>query len=183
MDVTLAGLRWFVVGAGPLVLVSYVVGIMRADDPEALWGGVDGTLRKITIPFMFVAAAGFLIAAYFLLFKWSPDTLAELHWPWAEADGRGMNRVLWAYAIYLIPSMLWLESTLLHLRFGTGATQALVIVVLTLVTVGLVMLGALAVGAMQDGVSGAGWVLAAVVMMAIQSTLNDNIIWVWKFPW
>jgi hypothetical protein len=173
----------FVAIAGPLVLVSYVIGIMRADDPEALWGGVDGALRSIIIPFMFVAAASFLLAAYLLLFKWTDETVANLHWPWSKSDGKGVSRVFVAYAVYLIPSALWLESTLLHLQVGNGSTQTAVIVVLSLVTVGLVLLGLLAYGAIQDRVQGAGWLMVAVVGMAIQSTLNDNIVWVWKFPW
>ncbi len=176
-------LRWFVAILGPLVLVSYVVGILRADDPQALWGGVSAAEQKLIVPFMFVAAAGFLGAAYILFFKWTPDQLAGLHWPGQEADGNGMQRLLWAYALYLIPSALWLESTLLHLNVGATWTQALVILVLSLVSVGLFALGALAIGAMQDGYPAAGWLLAGVIGMVIQSTINDNIIWVIKFPW
>ncbi len=183
MEVSLTGLRAFVFVMGPLVLVSYVVGIMRAESPEALWGGIKGAARTATIPFMFVAAAGFLATAYVLLFKLTGAQLEGMHWPWAEADGQGTNRLLLAYAVYLIPSALWLEATLLHLQHGSPWTQALVIVVLTLVSVGLVMLGLLGYGAVQDGVPGAWWIVAGVIAMAIQSTINDNIIWVWKFPW
>lgn len=183
MEVTQNGLRLFIAIAGPLVLVSYVVGVMRADEPEALWGGIDGRLRTAIVPFMFVAAAGFLAAAYLVLWKWTPDQLAGLHWPDGTADGGGTNRLLLAYALYLIPSALWLESTLLHLRVGTGWTQTITIGVLTLVTVGLLLLGSLAVSAVQAGLPGAPWLVAAVVAMAIQSTLWDNIVWVAKFPW
>lgn len=183
MDVTQVGLRWIVAVAGLLVLASYVAGILRADDPEALWGGIAGNLRKAIVPFMFLAAAGFLAAAYLLLWKWTPDQLASLHWPGGTADGNGAQRVLVAYLLYLVPSALWLESTLLHLRMGTGATQALTIGVLTLVSVGLLMLGLLGWSAMQAELPGAGWVVAGVVAMAIQSTFWDNIVWVLRFPW
>ncbi len=181
MDVN--ALRWAVGILGPLVLVSYVVGLLRAPEPEALWGGVDGNLRTAIVPFMFVAAAGFLGAAYILFIRWTPDQLASLHWPGGSPDGQGIDRLFWAYLLYLIPSALWLESTLLHLQVGAAWSQGLVITVLSLVTVGLVMLGALAVAAIQAGLPAAGWLLVCVVGMFIQSTINDNIIWVIKFPW
>ncbi len=176
-------LRVFVFIMGPLVLVSYVVGIKRAKQPEELWGGIDGRARIATIPFMFLAAAGFLAAAYVLLFGLGRAQLDALHWPGGAADGNGIERVFWAYLLYLVPSALWLESTLLHLNRPRAWTPALVVIVLTLVTVGLVMLGLLAWPAYQSGVPGAGWLLAGVIAMGIQSTFNDNIIWVWKFPW
>jgi hypothetical protein len=183
MEVSLSGLRIFVAIAGPLVLVSYVLGVLRAESPEALWGGMEGSLRTAIIPFMFVAAAGFLLAAFLLLLKIDATTLASFHWPWAASDGKGMSRIFWAYVLYLVPSALWLESTLLHIQYPNRWTQALVICVLTLVSVGLLMLCLLAISAIQDGVPGAYWLLVAVVAMAIQSTINDNIIWVAKFPW
>lgn len=183
MDVTQDGLRWFVAVVGPLVLVSYVVGLLRADDPEALWGGIDGRLRSVIVPFMFVAAAGFLTAAYLILWKWSPDQLAALHWPGGAADGAGAQRLLLAYVLYLVPSALWLEATLLHLRVGAGWTQALTLGVLTLVSVGLLLLALLGWSAVQAELPGAPWLLVAVAAMAIQSTLWDNIVWVAKFPW
>lgn len=183
MDVTLSQLRWFVFIMGPLVLVSYVLGIMRAKDPAALWGGITGAERTAIIPFMFVAAAGFLIFAYFMLFKLDAEQLAGLRWPWGESDGNGLDRALLAYALYLIPSALWLESTLLHLGQQQTWSQVVVIVVLSLVSIGIIMLGLLSWSAIQDGVPGAWWMLVGVIGMGYQSIVNDNIIWVWKFPW
>ena len=179
MDISVAGLRWFVAIAGPLVLVSYVVGIARAEDPMALWGGLGSRERAAIVPFMFVAATGFLAYAYMVLFRMD---VAALRFPWSES-GSGHNALFLAYAPYLIPSMLWLEATILHLSVGAAWTQWLTIGVLTLVSVGIVLLGLIGVAAVQDGVPG-GWVLVlGAVGMGIQSIVNDNIIWVWKFPW
>ncbi|MGB0652080.1 MAG: hypothetical protein ACPGQL_02670 [Thermoplasmatota archaeon] len=183
MDVTLGRLRLFVWIAGPLVPLSYVIGIARAPEPEALWGGIVGAERLAVVPFMFLAAAGFLTFAYHVLYRLDQDQLASLRWPWGQQDGRGLQRLLAAYALYLIPSALWLEATLLHLERGQVWTQVLTIAVLTLVSIGILMLGLLSWSARRDGVPGAPWMLAAVVAMGIQSILNDNIIWVWKFPW
>ncbi len=183
MEVTLTQVRWAVFVLGPLVLVSYVAGIMRASDPEALWGGVTAGERLAIVPFMLLAAAGFLIFAYYALFALDAQQLASLRWPWGSADGNGLNRLLWAYVLYLVPSALWLESTLFHLNNPQPWTPALVVIVLTLVSVGIVMLGLLSWGAIQDDVPGAKWMLAGVFAMGFQSIVNDNIIWVAKFPW
>ena len=79
--------------------------------------------------------------------------------------------------------MLWLEATLLHLSVGAAWTQWLTIGVLTVVSVGIILLGLIGVAAVQDGVPG-GWILVLGALgMGIQSIVNDNIIWVWKFPW
>ena len=179
MDVSVVGVRWFVAIAGPLVLVSYVVGLARAEEPMALWGGLGPTERMAIVPFMFVAAAGFLAYAYTALVRMD---VASLRFPWAES-GSGTNALLLAYALYLIPSMLWLEATLLHLSVGAAWTQWLTIGVLTVVSVGIILLGLIGVAAVQDGVPG-GWILVLGALgMGIQSIVNDNIICVWKFPW
>lgn len=183
MDVSPMTLRWFVAIAGPLVLVSYVIGIARAEQPQALWGGIEGSERMLIVPFMFVAAAGFLAYAYIALFSMDGATQAGLRFPWQEADGNGQSRLLMAYALYLIPSMLWLEATLLHIKVGEPWTQWVTIGVLTAVSVGIVLLGLIGWAAHQDGVPGAIWLILGAVAMGIQSIVNDNIIWVWKFPW
>lgn len=181
--VTRRHLRAFVFVAGPLVLVSYVVGIARADDPEALWGGITGAARAATIPFMFVAAAGFLAYAWVILFRLDDEQLAGLHWPWAAPDGRGAQRALTSYALYLIPSALWLEATLLHLNDPRAWTPTLVVGVLFLVSVGLVMLGLLGWSAHRERVPRARWMVLGAIGMGIQSIVNDLIIWVIEFPW
>ncbi len=183
MDVSRRQLRWFVFIMGPLVLVSYLVGILRADEPADLWGGIGPAAQAATIPFMFVAAAGFLVFAWIVLFKLDDEALAGLRWPGRISDGRGRTRLAAAYALYLIPSALWLEATLLHLNNPSSWTPALVIAVLALVAIGIIMLGLLSWSAIRDQVPRAKWMLAGVIGMAYQSIVNDLIIWVLAFPW
>ena len=100
---------------GPLVLVSYAYGISHAEDRMALWGGIPSSWQTYIVPFMFVAAAGYLMFWWIALFQMEVSALEALRWPWGESDGSGMNRLLLAFLLVLIPSALWIESTIFHL--------------------------------------------------------------------
>ncbi len=168
---------------GPLVLISYAYGVSRLDKPSDLWGGVPESWRTYIIPFMFAAAIGFLMYWYVVFFQFDESTVESLRWPWGESDGNGTNRLFLALALFLIPSALWIESTIFHVGNEYSWTPALVVGILVLVSVGNVMLGLLAYGAYQDGVSGSGLMLVGSILLAIQCILNDLIVWVYKFPW
>ena len=83
----------------------------------------------------------------------------------------------------MIPSMLWLESTLFHINNDYSWTPILVIGVLTLASIGNIMYGLLAYSAYQDGLDGATPMLIGSVMLSIQCIILDGIVWNVKFPW
>ena len=83
----------------------------------------------------------------------------------------------------MIPSMIWLESTLFHMNNNYSWTPFLVIGVLTLASIGNIMFGLLAYSAYQDGVEGAGTMLLGSVMLSIQCIFFDGILWNVKYPW
>ena len=91
--------------------------------------------------------------------------------------------MLLAYAMFLIPSMLWIDSTIFHMNNSYSWTPILVIGILALASVGNIMLGLLAYGAMQDEVDGSRIMLLGSAFLGIQVILNDLIIWSAKFPW
>ncbi len=183
MAITQRAVMWFVIIAGAAVLVSYVLGIARAKRPADLWGGVTPSMQMAIVPVMLLAGAGFIAYAWVILFRADVAAFAALRWPWASSDGQGGQRLLLAFAVFLIPSAFWLETTLIHLRAPQAWTPALVIGVLALVAVGDIMLGLLAVAAYNDGVAGAGWMIAGAALLGLQVIVNDLVIWVWKFPW
>ena len=183
MEITRQLVLIFTFVFGPLVLASYVYGISHADKPQDLWGGIPLSWQAYIVPFMFIAAAGFLIYWWIVFFQFDQDTFSSLHWPWGYSDGNGAIRLLLAYALVLIPSALWLESTLFHLSNNYSWTPVLVIGILMMVAIGNIMLGLLAYGAYQDGVNGSGMMLIGAVMLGIQCIVNDCIIWSLKFPW
>lgn len=183
MEITRQLVLIFTFVFGPLVLASYAYGISHADKPQDLWGGIPLSWQTYIVPFMFIAAAGFLIYWWIVFFQFDQDTFSSLHWPWGYSDGNGAIRLLLAYALVLIPSALWLESTLFHLSNNYSWTPVLVIGILMMVAIGNIMLGLLAYGAYQDGVNGSGLMMIGAVMLGIQCIVNDCIIWSLKFPW
>lgn len=183
MEITRQLVLGFTFVFGPLVLASYVYGLSHAERPNDLWGGVPEAWRSYIVPFMFVAAVGFLMYWYIVFFQFGDSALSSLRWPWGDSDGNGEARLLLSYAIFLLPSALWIESTILHIENDFAWTQYLVIGTLFATSVGNVMLGLLAFSAYQDGVDGAFLMILGTVMLAIQCILNDFVIWVYKFPW
>jgi len=173
----------FTLICGPLVLASYVYGVSHTENPMELWGGIPPSWRVYIIPFMFIAALGFIIYWYVIFFQFDDTSFESLRWPWKVSDGNGATRLLIAYALILIPSALWIESTIFHLENDFSWTPVLVVGTLFLTSIGNVMLGLLAFSSYQDGVTGSSLMIAGAVMLGIQCILNDFIIWVYKFPW
>ena len=183
MEITRQSVLIFTFVFGPLVLVSYVYGVSHAEKPQDLWGGIPLSWQTYIVPFMFIAAAGFLIYWWIIFYQFNQETFSSLRWPWGYADGKGANRLLLAYALILIPSALWLESTLFHLSNNYSWTPVLVVGILIMVAIGNLMLGMLAYGAYQDGVNGSELMMIGAVMLGIQCIFNDCILWSLKFPW
>ena len=183
MEISRDQLRIFTIVVGGLDLASYVWGVSRLSQPSDLWGGVTGNLQRFSVIFMFVAAIGYLIYWWIVLFQMDAGDVANLRWPWGESDNRGTNRLLLSYAIFLIPSALWIESTGLHLRNPSDFTPFLAVGTLVLAAIGNVMLGLLAFSAYQDDIPRASLLLFGAFALSIQCIINDLIIWSWKFPW
>jgi len=184
MEITKEAIRTFTFVAGPLVLISYAYALSRLDDKMALWGGIPQSWITYIAPFMFLAAAGWLVYWWVALFQLDVSTLESLRWPWQESsDGMGLNRLFWAYALFLIPSALWIDSTIFHMNNDYSWTPYLVVGILAIVSVANVMYILLAFTAYQDGVDGAGWMLIGSIALGIQVIVNDLIVWSAKFPW
>ena len=183
MDISRRLVLVFTFVFGPLVLMSYAYGLSHVEDPNSLWGGVPLSWQTYIVPFMFIAAFGFLIYWYTAFYQLDETTLSAMRWPWSTSDGKGAKRLLLSYALFLIPSTLWIESTIFHIETDYSWTFLPVIGTLFLTSIGNVMLGLLAYGSYRDGVKGSGQMIMGAILLAIQCILNDFIIWVYKFPW
>ena len=69
MDVSREFIRKFTLIAGPLVLISYAFALSRLDDWDSLWGGVPVTWITYIVPFMFLAAIGYMMYWWVALFQ------------------------------------------------------------------------------------------------------------------
>ena len=183
MDISRRQVLGFTLVFGPLVLISYAYGLSHVGDPNSLWGGVPLSWQTYIVPFMFIAAFGFLLYWYTAFYHLDETTLSSMRWPGGTSDGKGAKRLLLSYALFLIPSALWIESTIFHIENHYPWTFLLVIGTLFLTSMGNVMLGLLAYGSYRDGVKGSGKMIIGAILLAIQCILNDFIIWVYKFPW
>ena len=169
--------------AGFFVLLSYVYGVWKAPDRTALWGGIEGGLLKFSATFMFVAAAGYLLMWYTLFFSMSSEEFDSLRWIFSDKAGSGVTALFVAFLMFLIPSMLWLESTSFHMRTDYSWTPILVIGILALASIGNIMFILIGFAANADGTSYGLTIAIGGLMISIQCILNDLIIWSLKFPW
>lgn len=183
MEVSRDLIRMFTIVCGLVVLLSYIYGISKMEEPTKLWGGIPESWQSYIVPFMFVAAIGYLIYWWIALFQIEQMTLNALNWPWANGDDGGMKKLALAYLLILIPSSLWLESTNFHMSNSYSWTPILVVGTLFLVAIGNIMLGLLAYDAYLDGIEGSGWMIIGSLMLALQCIVNDLLIWSLKFPW
>ncbi len=185
MEISREFVRTTVFILGPMVLASYVIGLKRMDDPMALWGGIPESWRSLNVTCMFISAAGFLILFQQLLFGWDPTVVEGVGWPWSgETSEGGHARLLTALLLVLIPSILWLELTYLHLRTETAWSQWLVIADLWLIVAGNILLIIFGWSAWTSGDAGTSVLpLIGASMLAIQVIVNDGVLWVWKYPW
>ncbi len=175
--------RIFTFVSGPLVLFSYGFALSRIDDGAALWGGIPDSWITYIVPFMLLAAVGFLMYWWVALFRLEAEFVGSFRWPWGESDGYGASRLLLAYALFLIPSMLWIDSTIFHMNNSYFWTPFLVVGILALASVGNILLILIAYGAWQDGVEGSGFMLTGSLLLGIQVIINDLFLWSAKFPW
>ena len=184
MEISREAVRLAVIITGILVLVSYVFGVSRMTSPNQLWGGIPESWRTINTTTMFVAAAGFLMAWWFLLYKWDSAAVETIQWPWADGIGGGHARLMLAFMLITIPSMFWLETTILHIKLDANWTQWLVIGTLWLACLGNILLGLLSWSAYQQGIGPYAFVpLLGSIMLSLQVIINDGILWNLKYPW
>jgi hypothetical protein len=133
---------------------------------------------------MFISATGFLIMWWFFLYRWDATVVESVQWPWSEGTSGGHNRLLIAFLLVTIPSMLWLELTAFHMQTEANWTQWLVIGNLWLVCLGNILLGLFAWSAHQQGAnSDSFWPVVGACMLGIQVIINDGILWNIKYPW
>ncbi len=183
MEISRQLIRICVIIFGILVLISYAYGVSKAEDPNALWGGIPLSWTKFIIPWMFIAAIGFLIYWWTILYSVDASVIDNLRWPWGESDGKGANRLFLTYCVFMIPSMFWLGSTQFHIDTDYSWTPILVIGILVLAAIGNIMFGLIAYSAYLDDLEGAKTMLAGSIMLSIQCILLDAILWNVKYPW
>lgn len=157
---------------GIAVLGSYALGVLA--NPEAgtmLWSGVPQEIRPYYTVNMILAASGFFVFTYFILFRLIPDETTI-----TRRYGYELFNVL--YAGILIPSALWLPFTVLAVEQSSILLSW--VVRFTLAIVGLASLGLL-YALVNVKTPQSQWIKKLAVMGSvffnIQTVILDAIVW------
>ena len=161
---------------------SYIRGVNAVPDASVYWGGVPSGMQTLIVPWMFVAAAGFLLMLYQFFSGWTEEDVASLNWPGKSPDGQGTNRLMLLYASFLVSSMLWIDATRWHIEGPSFFTAAIVIGILAIAGIASVGFGVLAWSS-RGRLENANRVMIGSVMLSIQCTFWDAIYWTLMFPW
>jgi hypothetical protein len=163
--------------AGTAVLVSYVYPVLTHPEyVESAWGGVTPDIRRFYAPAMLLAALGYFLFTYFLLFRVDADE-ARI----AGRFGFWVFNVL--YAVILFGSALYLPLTF---AFVAGPGMLLwwgIRLVLAVVGLGsLALLGSL-LALQPRQPSWAYWLaVAGSVAFSFQTAVLDMLIWPALYP-
>jgi hypothetical protein len=172
MDANKRRLIAIILVGGVAVLGSYIWGVqVRSDAGHILWGGVPEKIRPFYTVNMFLAAAGYFLFTFFILFRLdSTKTMVISRFGYAVFHG--------LYAAILIPSALWLPLTFLAVDQSSQVLLWLVRGVLSVV--GAASLG-LCFALWKVRPPQPTWVyrLAVVGSMffCIQTVILDAIVW------
>jgi hypothetical protein len=161
---------------GIAVLGSYAFCLLTYPaQPGDFWGGVPDGLRTVYTVNMFLAAAGYFLFTFFLLYRLNPATGTSGRF------GRGTFNAL--YAMILIPSALWMPLTFAMLEAPSNGLW--LAIRLTLAAVGIGSLGLLAgLIVVRPSPASLAYKLAVVgsVAFCFQTAVLDAAIWPAFFP-
>lgn len=170
-------LLWINIVGGIAVIGSYVWGFKAIPDAGGvLWGGLPETLRRVSTAWMPLAALGYFLFTYVLLFRLNPET--------TRIAGRfGFAAFNWVYALFLAPSALWMPLSAWALQNPVAARVWAVRLILWLVAIAsLLLIAALAALRPRPPALVYGLAVAGSIAFAVQTVIMDAALWVKHFP-
>ena len=170
-----AALLWLNAVGGVAVLASYAVGLGSESVAAGLWGGVPESLRPLYTVNMFLAAGGYFLFTYYIVFRLcragvdAPGSLPS--WVYAAA-----------YAAILVPSALWLPLTALMLSAPSGLLWFAIRLVLALVGFGSLTLLVSLLTLRAPVPRGRALAVIGLLPFILQTAVLDALIWPAYFP-
>jgi hypothetical protein len=161
---------------GIAVLSSYAYGFLtRPTSSGSLWGGIPDSMKPFYVTSMFMAAAGYFLYTYFLLFRANPQVV--------RVAGRfGFNTFNIIYVLILFPSALWMPLT--FKMIAVPSPLLWIAIRLILWCVGLFSLTLIiALICLRPRKPAIAYWLAVVgsTVFAVQTVILDAIMWVIHF--
>jgi len=168
--------QWILLGiiviGGAAVIGSYIHGIAtHAHSASVLWGGTPRVLRLVNIPFMILAAIGFIAFTYYILFRLNPEEVQI-------ADRFDFSIFYVLFALILIPSALWMPLTfsmIAHPSTGLWVGIRLILAVVGITSIAL-LLALLNLNTNATGL--AYWfAISGATAFCIQTFVFDTFLW------
>lgn len=162
---------------GTAVLASYVYPIMRHPEyVEPAWGGVTPEIRRFYVPTMLLAASGFFLFTYLLLFRVDADQALI-----AGRFGFWIFSVL--YAAILVGSALYMPLTFAFVAQPRAVLWWLIRLVLVVVGVAsLAMLACLLALQPREPVWAYWLAVAGTIPFSVQTVVLDMVLWPALYP-
>lgn len=163
---------WLNVLGGSAVIASYAHGLLtNPTTRNDLWGGVPQTLLPFYTIWMFLAAAGYLMFTYFLMYRVRPHEVQIAK----RFDLRLMNAL---YAIVLVPSALWMPLTFAMLEDPNPNLWLAIRLTLAMVGLGSVAFIAALLALRPRRPAPFYWLaVGGALLFAVQTALLDALVW------
>ncbi len=163
---------------GIAVLGSYALSLAQHPGRGLdLWGGVPKIVQKINLATMPLAAIGYLLFAYFILFHLDAKKLAF-------AGGGGFDLLNIIFIAILLPSAIWMSLSFRWLDQPDAVTLWGVRIVLIIVGLAsLALLGALLTSNIREPAWSYWLAVAGAAVFFIQTGIMDAFIWPALFPY
>jgi len=161
-----------IIVGGVSVIGSYIYGFRtHPNSVNSLWGRTPKTLRLINLPFMILAAIGFIVFSYFILFHLNPEEIQI-----ANSFGFYLFHII--FALILIPSAFWMPLT--FAMIARPKTGLWIGIRLTLTIVGIssiaLLLVLLYLNTNEPGL--VYWfAVGGAIAFSIQTVLFDVFLW------
>ena len=165
---------------GTAVLGSYWLGISYyIDEPDSLWGGINGSLRIFFTVSMLPAALGYLAFVYFMIFKAGVDAFSV-----SSLFGQQTQHAPSVIcALFLTASTIWMPATIAYVNSQEWSWW--MTAVLSLWATGFALVG-LSNMFYANTTGSDGWArnlaLIGLVYITFNCVVLEAIIWVLKFP-
>ena len=161
-----------VIVGGISVIGSYIYGFRaHHNSVDSLWGRAPKILRLINLPFMILAAIGFIAFSYFILFHLNPDEVRI-------ANSFGFYLFYIIFVLILIPSAFWMPLTFSMIKrpkVGLWISIRLVLAIVGISSVALLLV-LLNLNIHESGL--VYWfAIGGAVAFSIQTVLFDTLLW------
>ncbi|NIM89870.1 MAG: hypothetical protein GTO17_02865 [Candidatus Aminicenantes bacterium] len=162
---------------GTAVISSYVYGFLtNPTDSGSLWGGIPDSMKPFYVTSMFMAAAGYFLYSYFLLFRANPNVIRVARW-------FGFSIFNMIYVLILFPSALWMPLTFKMIAAPNPLLSIAIRLILWCIGLFSLIL-VIALLCLRPRKPAIAYWLAVVgsIVFFVQTGILDAIIWVIHFP-